>query len=202
MTTYNRQSLFEIIHPIFGTAPNHGKNSKGENTTEVGIAIVLAESGGDTTATNLGGRVVGAWQIDRQAHPDVSVTCARNMVCSTRAALKISNGGEDFSPWDTYKNGAYKKFLKDTGGSVPNADSGILGSGIGSPLDLGNPLDWAKQIGKLIAALFDPSTYLRLGKGLLGGVFIIAGTGALVFIVANKATNGGATKAVEAAALA
>ena len=74
--------------------------------------------------------------------------------------------------------------------------NGPVGSAAGAVKDTVN------AVPKLIGALFDPSTYLRIGKGALGGVFIIAGTGALVFIVANKITDGGATKAVEAAALA
>ncbi len=50
----------------------------------------------------------------------------------------------------------------------------------------------------VVKALFDPGTYLRIGKGMAGGTLIIVGTGALVFVIANKATGGGATKAVKA----
>jgi len=51
----------------------------------------------------------------------------------------------------------------------------------------------------LIGALLSADTWFRIGKGGLGFVFLVTGTGALVFIVANKSTNGAASSAVKAA---
>lgn len=51
----------------------------------------------------------------------------------------------------------------------------------------------------LIGALLSKDTWFRIGKGWLGGVLIVTGTGALVLIIANRASNGGVTKAAKVA---
>lgn len=56
-----------------------------------------------------------------------------------------------------------------------------------------------EALGKVGAALLNPNTYFRLGKGALGGTLLILGTGGLVFVVANKATSGGAGKIAKTA---
>lgn len=52
----------------------------------------------------------------------------------------------------------------------------------------------------IIGTLLSPDTWFRIGKGGMGFVFVIAGTGALVFIVANKATGGTVARAGKRAA--
>lgn len=42
-----------------------------------------------------------------------------NLPAQVAAALHISSGGRDFSPWSTYTNGTYRKYLP--GGSAVNA---------------------------------------------------------------------------------
>ena len=77
------------------------------------VAIAIAESGGDCKAThNNGGSIDrGLWQINDVWHPEVSDDCAYDCACNAKSAVAISNGGSDWSPWSTYKSGAYKQYL-------------------------------------------------------------------------------------------
>merc|ERR1712216_139349 len=83
----------------------HGKN----HHCPQAVAIAMAESSGDCKITSSAGDR-GLWQINRAAHPDVSDTCAYDCICNAQAAFKISGGGQDWTPWVTWNNGAYKKY--------------------------------------------------------------------------------------------
>lgn len=52
----------------------------------------------------------------------------------------------------------------------------------------------------LIGTLLSPDTWFRVGKTWLGFVLVVTGTGALVFIVANKASGGAVGKSAKLAA--
>jgi hypothetical protein len=80
-------------------------------------AVALAESGGNASATNhnTNGSVdKGLFQIN-SIHGQLS---SYDLTRNVRAAVKISNGGRDWSPWVTYKTGAFKKFLAGSGSSA------------------------------------------------------------------------------------
>lgn len=91
------------------------------------VAIAMAESGGNPTAQNCnnpgGSCDRGILQINNQFHPEVSDKCAYNPLCAFTAAFSISNGGTDFSPWTTFKSGAYTKFLNPGGPTYPTLSS-------------------------------------------------------------------------------
>ncbi len=77
------------------------------------IAIALAESGGDPTATDhdANGTVDrGLWQIN-SVHTQFSASCDYDPRCGAGAAFSISAGGTDWEPWTTYQNGAEIPFL-------------------------------------------------------------------------------------------
>ena len=81
------------------------------------VAVALAESGGDPAARNVnsdGSVDRGLWQINSHWHPEVTDGCAFDAACNAHAAYVISNGWTDFSPWVTYTNGAYQRFLAQT----------------------------------------------------------------------------------------
>ncbi|MCY1059118.1 hypothetical protein [Nannocystis sp. SCPEA4] len=93
------------------------------------VAIGMAESGckPDATGTNPasgscphGSRDRGLWQINSCWHPEVSDECAYDPNCNAKEALRISNGGTDWSPWSAYKNGSYKQFLDEAEQAVGN----------------------------------------------------------------------------------
>lgn len=75
----------------------------------VAVAVALAESGGavnSTSATN----DRGLWQINGIHGYDPAQLNA-NPLYNARAALAISHGGQDWTPWTTYKNGRYRQYL-------------------------------------------------------------------------------------------
>jgi hypothetical protein len=98
---------------------------KGEGL-KVGIAVVLAESGGKTNARcyNYRSHCVkswipgvssvdrGGWQINDVSHPSVSTSCADDFLCASRYAYKLSAHGTNYRQWYGYTGGNYRKFLK------------------------------------------------------------------------------------------
>jgi Lysozyme like domain len=161
----NVQSLWELIGQAGGNA--------------TALAIVLAESGGNTHArhVNSDGSVDrGLFQINDRAHPDVPDSCAYSPPCAASAAKKISKNWTDFSPWTTYTSGAYRRFLDQAKKGSPNATSGAFGTGIGNPTGLPNPLDATGAVGDFLNKLgiiFHGGFWLRVAMAL-GGLVLIA----------------------------
>jgi hypothetical protein len=81
---------------------------------QTAVAIALAESGGNPNAVgdlNLG-TSVGLWQINLRAHPEFANVNLRDPQTNANAAFAIyTAAGSSFSPWSTYKSGAYQAFL-------------------------------------------------------------------------------------------
>lgn len=156
-----------------------------------GVAISLAENTGrNKNARNHnsnGTDDVGPWQInDVHRIPD---SCRTDLACSTHQAFIISSGFKNWTPWTTYKSGAYKTHLSEAekGKAGDNADSGAFGTGIGSPTNLPNPLEGidllATAIERFVEGLFSSSVWFRVGKVLVG-LFL---GGAAIVILARKA---------------
>ena len=160
---YPQEALYDIVGPVFG-----------ENW-KTAAAIVMAESGGKTRARNVnkdGSIDRGLFQINNKAHPNVSDACADNPQCAARAALRISSGGKDWSPWSAYKNGAYRKFLD---GKLPDADdAGTFGVTRGPGLDT-----QASKLGgdflERLNILFEQKFWQRVGFVAAGAIAIIIG---------------------------
>lgn len=72
-------------------------------------AVALAESRGSPTATNPSS-ATGLWQVETSAHPQYSSAQLLDPLQNARAAVAISGNGANWSPWQTYTNGAYKAF--------------------------------------------------------------------------------------------
>lgn len=82
-------------------------------------AVALAESGGETTASNRNKNGTidrGLWQIN-SVHGALSTFSPTG---SARAAVKISSGGRNWTPWVAYNTGAYRQYL---GGATQGATS-------------------------------------------------------------------------------
>jgi soluble lytic murein transglycosylase-like protein len=80
---------------------------------ELAAAVAMAESGGNPNAVGdlyLGGSY-GLWQINSKAHPQYSVAMLFDPAYNARAAFEISKGGNDWSPWTTFRTGAYRQYL-------------------------------------------------------------------------------------------
>src|SRR5690348_7470122 len=81
------------------------------------LAIASAESGLNTEARNCSGNTPagscdrGILQINNHWHPEVSDACANDPQCAFKSAFVISNGGQSFSPWTTFTNGNYQRYI-------------------------------------------------------------------------------------------
>src|ERR1700761_7898091 len=101
---------------------------------DIAAAVALAESGGDSSATNSntdGSTDRGLWQINSVHGAQSTFDVTGNV----KAAINISGNGTNWSPWVTYVSGAFRKFLSPTTaastGTLP-ADT-TAASGIGIP---------------------------------------------------------------------
>jgi hypothetical protein len=161
----------------------------------VATAICIAESGGNAAAVNVNtdsfkSKDVGLSQVNLHYHPEYTETEMKEPRANARAMGKISNNWTDFRPWATYTSGKYIAFLGQDRKVTNAADSVGPGEPAGtleqitgaaketaSDLSLGNIAD---GVASVVKALFDPSTYLRLGKGFIGLVLILLAVGALL----------------------
>lgn len=106
---------------------------------DLASAVVMGESGGDTTIYN-GICCHGGYQFNENTEP---VSCAVNPVCATRKAIKHSNNGRDWSIWEAYTDGSYKAYLGGSGfGTRPPSKhkaKGMLADLELGPLHIGAP---------------------------------------------------------------
>lgn len=82
-------------------------------------AVAMAESGGETTASNRNKNGTidrGLWQIN-SVHGGLSTFSPTG---NAKAAVKISSGGRNWTPWVAYTTGAYRQYL---GGATQGATS-------------------------------------------------------------------------------
>jgi hypothetical protein len=170
---------------------------RGENA-KIARGVMGGESGFNPTAGNYCCHglmainvLVHAGKFGIPADKDAAIKWLQNPENNLKAAYKlwVSVGGS-WQPWEAYTNGSWKLHthtdpiitVKKNTGTEAAADA------VGGAVDgLLGPVD------EFISALLSPSTWFRIGKGALGGGLIILGTGAMVFVVANKS---GATRAV------
>ena len=115
----------------------------GENQLQISVAIALAESSGKMNALNYNESSkswdIGPWQINDVYHPDYD----RNLLASSpgynaSAMYAISSSGTNWSPWSTYKSGAYNKFMTRAAVAYQSAPSGTLGGNSCSDLSGGD----------------------------------------------------------------
>lgn len=168
MAKYNVASLKEAV---VTTCPRCTKPQ-----IATAIAVSLAENPGMDSDTNSppnrdGSIDRGPFQINSHAHAEVPDSCAHDLACSAQAAYKISNGYKNWTPWTTYKSGAYKAHL-DAVDTPLGGDSGAFGTGVGSPTNLPNPLKGidllATAVEKFVEGLFSSSLWFRVGKVVVG----------------------------------
>lgn len=97
-------------------AENAGFNSSDAQTA---AAIALAESSGnpdaigDTSLAPSNGPSIGLWQINigSSANPQYANSNLKDPGINAAAAFEVFQSAGGFSPWSTYNNGAYQKYL-------------------------------------------------------------------------------------------
>lgn len=113
--------------------------------------------------------------------------CAYKPTCATKYAIGLSNNGTNWQPWEAYTNGHYKRFLGKSGYKTHQTPAEIaahkklageenLKGGIGDVIPganiVTNPLS---SIVGFLGRLFEPSFWLRVGKGIAGALLLIFG---------------------------
>ena len=158
----------------------------------IGTAVMGAESGYDPTIYN-GICCVGLMQVNLihagdygiPADRDAAMKWLKNPRNNVEAAHRIWRD-QGWEAWEAFTNQNYKRFMGQdpmitvNKNTVGEGVTGAAGAAIDAAL---GPVD------ELAGAILNPSTWLRVGKGALGGSLLVLGTGALVFIVANKAAK-------------
>lgn len=106
-------ALFEVYVQTAGTdsIPGYARSAGFPGgDLAVAVAIAYAESGGNPNAVgdvDLG-RSIGLWQINLAAHPEYTEEELYDPQTNANAAFAIYQAaGNSFSPWTTYKTGAY-----------------------------------------------------------------------------------------------
>lgn len=138
------------------------------------LAIFACESGFDTNARNTTGNSAGVdrgiAQFNDFYHHEVSDDCAYLPECAIQEAYRVSSGGTNFTPWATYNNGCYLKYLSGYNptnvpgvSNVPTTSTTNLTT---SNVSTGTPLDILSGLGAWI------SNPLRLVKMAVGIILI------------------------------
>jgi hypothetical protein len=92
---------------------------------ETAAAVAMAESRGNPSAQNIvtnpapgngPERSFGLWQINTLAHPQYPEHLLLDPTYNAQAALAISQGGTNWTPWSTYNHGDYRQYMTDSNG--------------------------------------------------------------------------------------
>jgi Lysozyme like domain len=94
---------------IAGVASNAGFTG---GDLVIAVAIAYAESSGNPNITGDNGNSIGLWQINLPNHPEYQGVDLTDPQTNANAAFAIySAAGNSFTPWTTFKTGAYQANL-------------------------------------------------------------------------------------------
>jgi hypothetical protein len=74
-------------------------------------AVAMAESGGNALAVGDSNSSFGLWQIHVPSHPEYNAVQLGDPHYNAAAALAISKHGTDWTPWTTFRTGAYQQYM-------------------------------------------------------------------------------------------
>lgn len=139
------------------------------------VAVALAESGGNTTATNRNGNGstdYGLFQINSIHKAILASGNWQNPVDNARMAKRVFDGsGGRFTPWVVFKTGRYALFMPRAKAAVGGASVGTGASPTVQPVNAG--VDALKGIGAFASFVTDPATWRRLALILAGGFLLL-----------------------------
>jgi hypothetical protein len=170
------------------------------STAPVAAAVAMAESSGRTAVTSSnpdGGTNVGPWQLDTSGKgAGYTVAQLQDPATNARITVQATNGGRDWSAWETYVTGAYTAFLGAAAGALGSVVGDVdgvlkdvtgLGSGAASAVSsaVGQVLGLPSQVTGLLTSLerpaqammwiINPANVARVVAGILG--FFLLGAG-------------------------
>jgi hypothetical protein len=157
------------------------------------VAVALAESGGETTATNRnsnGSTDYGLWQINTVHGALLNQGDKFNGADNAKMALTVyARAGNKWTPWSVYKSGTYraqmgtgtlaaaKPIAPDNGPATapdPNATTaGINATPAASPFDILGPIGAALgSLTSVVNKLTSGGLWLRIGSFMVGSLLI------------------------------
>jgi hypothetical protein len=184
-------------------------------------AVALAESAGETTATNRnsnGSTDYGLWQINTIHGQLLNQGDKFNPLDNAKMALTVyARAGNKWTPWTVYKSGAYRGQMStatlaagnpvdpaELGASatnaVENAPTGTA-TAASSPLDMLGPI--GTMLGQVVGTfnrLTSGALWLRVGAFILGSCLIgfsllrLSGADQMAFKAAKMAVTKGVVK--------
>lgn len=143
------------------------------------VAIALAESSGDTTATHKntnGSTDYGLWQIN-SVHKDLlgSGSWSNPNDNFKMAHTLYANRGNKFTDWSTYKNKTYALHMAAATAAWGSADTSAADKNWAA--DAANTtagvVKGALSIGDFLSMLTESSTWVRIGMGVAGALMLI-----------------------------
>lgn len=172
----------------------------------VATAVALSESSGDPDAENYcctGLMQVHEIHAGKGGSPKDKAEFRKwlkNPYNNIKIACMIYNDAGDWTPWEGYTNGAYRKYLGHDHNVLINASDakdGIEGA-INDVTDAVTDVTGIGALLGILKGLTQAATWARIGKTALGGVLIVLGVGSLVFIVATRVQKTTVARAVGA----
>jgi hypothetical protein len=140
----------------------------------IAAAVAMAESGGRPNAVSHnpdGNQNKGLWQVDT-----VNGDAGSDPDAQAKLAIKVSHNGQNWSLWQTYAEGTYKKFLPgtaldqagDTLSKLPVVKQVSDVAGFVGKLGVIFQADWWKRVGLIFLGLF----LMGLAAVYMGRTFI------------------------------
>jgi hypothetical protein len=184
------------------------------------VAVALAESGGETTATNRnsnGSTDYGLWQINTVHGALLNQGDKFNGADNAKMALTVyARAGNKWTPWSVYKSGTYraqmgtgtlaaaKPIAPDNGPATapsptatPTADTSVIPAA--SPFDIFGPIGTAlASLTSVVNRLTSGGLWLRIGSFMVGSLLIglsllrLSGAGNLVVPAVKTAAKAAA----------
>lgn len=143
-------------------------------------AIAMAESGGNPYAINYAdpGGSYGLTQINAAAHGATAINTLGNPLAAFQQAYTISQGGQNFTPWSTFNNGAYLPYTPaGSAGSAANPlsspASGGGSQGLAGTTATGQPTASQSPLSAIFSAI--GNLFQSAGLLILGAILVAIG---------------------------
>jgi hypothetical protein len=150
-----------------------------DNELATATAVALAESGGETTATNRntnGSVDYGLWQINTIHGSLLSQGDKFNAADNAKMAYTVwSRAGNKWTPWSAYKNQRYRTFLPQAAlaAAAPTAAPAATPTSATIPTNPVAAAGSTADILSLISGLTSGGLWTRIGAFILGGTLLL-----------------------------
>jgi hypothetical protein len=120
--TLLQSELASLVENFFPS----GTTNNGENIQVVAYAVACAESSKRPCVSGDNGNSIGLWQINVPSHSEYDSNQLTDPSYNAQSAVQISSGGENWRPWTTWKNGAYKQYVPEAESALGVASQGSV----------------------------------------------------------------------------